>query len=195
MVSIDEDKSAPLKMPKMAEEKQISEPVAADDEVPLFQEPKEVAAPEAMSKQRTDFRRLVEAQAEEIRIARTAALQQMPLEEPDDHEPALPSFLLERPGDYLSLDEVIPPDAERVRVGLKAARNLIDRAISKNVRVRDVLRDMLGLDSVMADEVIFELPLSDDDYRKLAMRFKLRPDHRDEIRARLQEELRKQLLK
>jgi hypothetical protein len=195
MVSIDEDKSAPLKMPKMTEEKQIAEPLETADEVPLFQEPKEAVTPDAMSKQRTDFRRLVEAQAEEIRIARTAALQQMPLEEPDKNEPALPSFLLERPGDYLSLDEVIPPDAERVRVGLKAARNLIDRAISKNVRVRDVLRDMLGLDSVMADEVIFELPLSDDDYRKLAMRFKLRPDHRDEIRARLQEELRKQLLK
>ena len=186
----------------MDDEKPAAVAVVADDEVPLFKNTsiEEIAksinvAEEPFSKQRTDFRRLVEAQAEEIRIARNAALNQVPIETPDEQEHALPAFLLERPGDYLSLDEVIPPDAERVRVGLKAARNLIDRAMSKNVRVRDVLRDMLGLDSVIADEVIFELPLSDDDYRKLAMKFKLRPDHRDEIRARVQDELRKQLLK
>ena len=193
--SIEASKSSPIKAPRMEAEKTASVAVAvtATDEVPLFKEP--VESHSQQLKQRTDFRRLVEAQAEEIRIARHEALKHVPVAIPDEPEHALPSFLLERPGDYLSLDEVIPPDAERVRVGLKAARTLIDRAISKNVRVRDVLRDMLGLDSVVADEVIFELPLSDDDYRKLAMRFKLRADHRDEIRARLQEELRKQLLK
>jgi hypothetical protein len=195
--SIEEEKSSPIKAPRMEAEKPAAmtaaAPVPTANEVPLFKEPVESQAQQL--KQRTDFRRLVETQAEEIRIARHEALKHVPIAMPDEPEHALPSFLLERPGDYLSLDEVIPPDAERVRVGLKAARTLIDRAISKNVRVRDVLRDMLGLDSVMADEVIFELPLSDDDYRKLAMRFKLRADHRDEIRARLQEELRKQLLK
>jgi hypothetical protein len=59
--------------------------------------------------------------------------------------------------------------------------------------VRDVLRDMLGLESALSDEVVIELPLSDSDYRILAMRYKLRPDHRIEIRARLEEELQRQL--
>ena len=208
LMAIAEEKEAPAKVEKPVEKpaeklvEEVSVVASKPVEPPLFKSTsieemakKIEAAVESQPKQRPDFRRLVEAQAEEIRIARSAALQQGPVEDPEILEPALPSFLLERPGDYLSLDEVIPPDAERVRVGLKAARNLIDKALTRNVRVRDVLREMLGLESAMSDEVIFELPLSDDDYRKLAMRFKLRADHRDEIRVRLQEELRKQLLK
>ena len=107
----------------------------------------------------------------------------------------LPAFLVAREGDYLSLDEVIPPEPERVRVGLKAAQMLIERAMQRKLRVRDVLRDMVGLESAMSEEVIFELPLTDDDYRTLAMRYKLRPDHRAEIRARLEDELKRQLSK
>ena len=170
-----------------------SAPVAiipANDDVPLFREPVMVqpVAPTPQPKQRQDFRRLGD-DSTPIHIERTPPSERM-LEEPE-HE--LPAFLLAREGDYLSLDEVIPPEAERVRVGLSAANALITQALSKNVRVRDVLRDMLGLHSALSEEVIFEMPLSDEDYRTLAMRYKLRPDHRIEIRARLEEELRTKL--
>ena len=151
------------------------------EEPPLFAEPT-AASP----KQRPDFRRLDEpGEASAIHIARTALSTDFSAEE----AVTLPAFLVARDGDYLSLDEVIPPEPERVRVGLKTARTLIERAMGRNVRVRDVLREMLGLESALAEEVIFELPLSEEDYRTLAMRFKLRPDHRPEIRSRLEEEL------
>lgn len=168
-------------------------------EVPLFQEPvfakpapKEPVVPEPefkqYPKQRPDFRRVIEEQAEEIHISRTS----IPLEQ--GTEDSLPAFLLAREPHYLSLDEVIPPEPERVRVGLVAARRLIEQAMTRKARVRDVMRDMLGLESALSEEVIFELPLTDADYRTLAMRYKLRPDHRVEIRARLEEELQQKLL-
>lgn len=154
------------------------------EEVPLFKEPV-LSAPQP--KQRQDFRRLEDAP--QIHIERTPAS----LTRDVDPVPDLPSFLLAREGNYLSLDEVLPPESERVRVGTAAARVLIEHAIRKNVRVRDVLRDMLGLESALAEEVIFEMPLTEEDYRTLAMRYKLRPDHRVEIRSRLEEELRQKL--
>lgn len=159
------------------------EPVA---EVPLFREPAFSSTP---AKQRTDFRRIEDDLGTEIHIERTPPAINESIE-PQDH---LPSFLLAREGNYLSLDTVIPPESEKVRVGLTAARTLIEQAQRKNVRVRDVLRDMLGLESALSEEVIFEMPLTDEDYRTLAMRYKLRPDHRVEIRARLEEELRQKL--
>jgi hypothetical protein len=161
--------------------------VAANDDVPLFREPA-FTSPPAQPKQRMDFRRIEETSVQ-IHIERTPPS----LNASDDEPTDLPAFLLNREGNYLSLDHVIPPEAERVRVGIGAAQGLIEVALRKNVRVRDVLRDMLGLESAMADEVIFELPLTDEDYRTLAMRYKLRPDHRVEIRSRLEEELRKKL--
>ncbi len=188
--------AAPQAIPSSMPALTLSSPVIpANDDVPLFKEPVLTATPApaptpkpteapALPKQRRDFRRLDE-HAEPIRIERTPAFA-VGL---DEVERELPSFLLAREGNYLSLDEVIPPEPERVRVGLAAAQNLIQQALSKNVRVRDVLRDMIGLKSALSEEVIFELPLTDDDYRTLAMRYKLRPDHRAEIRARLEEEL------
>ena len=155
------------------------------EEPPLFREPLIVSQP----KHRPDFRRLDDEPEGEIHIRRTAVSNDFPTEE----AAKLPSFLMARDGHYLSLDEVIPPEPERVRVGLKVAQTLIDKALARNVRVRDVLREMVGLESALNEEVIFELPLSDEDYRKLAMRFKLRPDHRAEIRARLEEELKRLL--
>lgn len=155
------------------------------DDTPLFLDPEPTTPP----KQRPDFRRTDAMDGEGIRIARTSISSDFSAEE----SATLPSFLVARDGNYLSLDEVIAPEPERVRVGLKVAQTLIDRALSRNVRVRDILRDMLGLESAMSEEVIFELPLSDSDYRTLAMRYKLRPDHRAEIRTRLTEELKRQL--
>ena len=160
--------------------------IAANDDVPLFREP---ALSSSQPKPRPDFRRVEEEPNEEIHIERTPpslAVKEEPSVE-------LPSFLVPKETHYLSLDQVIPPEPEQVRMGLGAARNLIELAQRKNVRVRDVLRDMIGLQSALSEEVIFELPLSDDDYRTLAMRYKLRPDHRIEIRSRLEEELRQKL--
>lgn len=156
-------------------------PIPANDDVPLF-----LATPE--QKPRNDFRRIEETQ-EPIHIERTPATLEVKTETPVE----LPSFLVPKEGNYLELDQVLPPEPERVRVGLSAARSLIELAQRKQVRVRDVLRDMLGLQSALSEEVIFELPLSDEDYRTLAMRYKLRPDHRVEIRSRLEEELRQKL--
>ncbi|MFM9890230.1 MAG: hypothetical protein ACKVOE_06275 [Rickettsiales bacterium] len=171
------------KVPIKTEAAPVTEP-------PLFKEP---VMPAAQPKARPDFRRISEAEGEEIHIPRTANRPTLVTPEPAVEEFALPAFLTAETGNYLSLDEVIPPEPERVRVGLMAARTLIDRALSRNARVRDVLREMVGLDSALAEEVIFELPLSDNDYRILAMRYRLRPDHRDEIRTRLEEELKTQL--
>lgn len=165
-------------------------------EVPLFKDypanlekVSPVAQPQQIPKQRPDFRRMEEAEPEQIHIPRTAAASEFTAEDAAQ----LPSFLVAREGDYLSLDEVIPPEPERVRVGLKAAQTLIERAMSRKTRVRDVLREMVGLEAALAEEVIFEFPLTDEDYRTLAMRYKLRPDHRAEIRARLADDLKRQL--
>ena len=156
-------------------------------------EPVVEAEPETVSlppRQRPDFRR---ASEDPIHVPPAVAEEEPPL---FAEEPPLPSFLTSREGNapYLSLDEVIGPEPERVRCSLRTAKALIDVSLERGVRVRDVLRDVLGLESAMAEEAIFELPLSDRDYRQLAQRFRVRPDHRDEIRARLQDELRRKLL-
>ncbi len=175
---------------------------AANDDVPLFKEPSlttppaapapVVEMPLAQPKQRQDFRRLAEASAE-IHIERTPVAIINRIEQDE----ALPSFLIAQEQkaemEYLSLDEVIPPEPEKIRVGLTTAQVLITRALEKNVRVRDVLRDMVGLSSGLSEEVMFEMPLSEEDYHTLAMRYKLRPDHRIEIRSRLEDELRAKL--
>lgn len=141
---------------------------------------------------RPDFRR---ASEESIHVLPT--VDEEPRRLPMMDETPLPSFLVKRPDEpmaYLSLDEVIPPEPERVRCSVRAAKALIDVSMERGVRVRDVLRDLLGLESALSEEVIFELPLTEKDYRALAQRYKMRADARDEIRQRLQEELRKKLL-
>lgn len=165
--------------------------------VPELRRPEPAREPvSARMAPRPDFRRMSE---EQIHIAPTP----VPEPEPELAAPAvpaveetpLPSFLLSRSNEqYLSLDEVIPPETERVRVSTRAAKALIDVSLERGVRVRDVLRELLGLESALSDDVIFELPLTERDYRMLAQRYKLRPDHTDEIRARLQDDLRKKLL-
>ena len=140
-------------------------------------------------KPKPDFRRATD-EAAPIHVSPTFAA---PVPS-NEVTPPLPSFLLSREHNYLSLDAVIAPEAERVRCGLLAAKTMIDSALQRGVRVRDVMRELVGLESMLSEEVIFEMPLSDVDYRALAQRYKLRPDHRDEIRARLQRELRAKLL-
>lgn len=166
-----------------------AEIAANDDEPQLFKEPAIDSTPG--NKVKPGFRQLEEALSEEIHIERTPPT--LEIEEPAQAA-ELPSFLVPPQDHYLSMDQVIPPESEKVRVSMAAAGNLIFIAQQKNVRVRDVLRDIIGLPSALSEEVIFEMPLSDDDYRTLAMRYKLRPDHRVEIRSRLEEELRHKLV-
>lgn len=179
-------------LPTRTEEKVV--PLAAQ---PVFTTPEpEPVAPPAPRPPRTDFRRTHADQPLflEQEHATSAPAKPEPVKARPP-EPALPSFLLSRENEaYISLDEVIPPEPERVRCSVTAAKAIIDVSLQRGVRVRDVLRDLLGLDSTLSEEVIFELPLTEKDYRILAQRYKLRPDHREEIRQRLQEDLRRKLL-
>jgi hypothetical protein len=184
-----------FRQPPLKAEPVLESPKETLEEPPLFLAPGESKPGTAGNlRQRPDFRRISQEAAEEIHI--TAPTVEALQEEPQATPSApLPSFLTDRRETaYLSLDEVIPPEPERVRCGILAAKALIDVALERKVRVRDVLRELLGLDSALSEEVIFELPLSEKDFRTLAQRYKLRADHREEIRARLQEELRKKLL-
>ena len=148
--------------------------------------------PPAMPKARPDFRRVTE---EAIHIAAQPANPAAPTPIHLPEAPPLPSFLMSRSDQqYISLDEVIPPEPVRLRMGLLPAKALIDVAHQQGVRVRDVLRDLLGLESALSEEVLFELPLTEKDYSALAQRYRIRPDARDDIRQRLQEELRSKLL-
>lgn len=141
---------------------------------------------------RTDFRRISEEEALPIHIGRP------PQAEPKAALPAelppLPSFLLSRENSYMSLDEIITPETENIRCDLISAKLLIDTALKRRIHVKDILRELLGLESSTKDEAVFELPLTDADYRTLAMRYRLKPDRRDDIRLCLQEELRLKLL-
>ncbi len=167
------------------------------ENVPHIARPKKTPVPVAANNNtaparhvRPDFRR---ASEEEIHIPPVDSSSTPGELTPDG--PPLPSFLMSRSEQqYISLDEVIPPEPERVRCGIRPAKALLDVALERGVRVRDVLRELLGLESALSEEVIFELPLSDKDYRQLAQRYRVRADAREEIRLRLQEELRSKLL-
>lgn len=167
-----------------------SAPPAPAAEPPLF------TAETVKQPVRPDFRRLnVGAPAEPIHVAREEMKPQPAMDAIiEAGMPPLPSFLTKSENNYLSLDEVIPPETDRVRCDLRSAKAMIDMAIARGVRVRDIMREIVGLDSLLGDEVIFELPLSDNDYRELAMRYRVRPDARDDIRRRLQQELNERLI-
>lgn len=168
--------------------------VLTEEEPPLFGQTEPAQPP------RPDFRRLngayeASAPRETIHVGREEIRPQPAMEAIMAADmPPLPSFLTARDSSYLSLDEVIPPETDRVRCDLRSAKVMIDMALTRGVRVRDILREMIGLDSMMSEEVMFDLPLSDEDFRKLGQRYRLRPDSRDEIRRRLQEELQQRLI-
>lgn len=146
---------------------------------------------------RPDFRRL--NTSEPVQVARPAAPVRVIDEDPAD-VPPVPDFLTSEKktltrSKYLTLDEVLPPEIERVRCDIVTAKLLIDASVKRGVRVRDLLRVMTGLQTPAHDEVLFEMPLSDEDYRQLAQRYQLKPDMRAEIRNRMMDELQKKLKK
>ncbi|MFN7185647.1 MAG: hypothetical protein ACK5VE_04685 [Alphaproteobacteria bacterium] len=126
------------------------------------------------------------------RISREELPAVKPESEPET--PPLPAFLTRekrssRRSHFLVLDEIIPPEIERVRCDMPTAKLLIDASIARGVRVRDLLRQMTGLNAPAHDEVLFEMPLSDEDYMQLAQRYQLKPDRKSELRQRLMEEI------
>lgn len=156
-----------------------------------------VHPPETKSEpSRPDFRRLAE-DGSPIRVARAQVTDVPQIPKDSGTLPPLPSFLMsreQREPNYLSLDDILTPETERVRIELVAAKVLIDTAFKRRVAVREVLRELLGLDTAINDDVLFEMPLTEQDYRELAQRYKLKPDRRADIRTCLQEELRLKLL-
>ena len=156
------------------------------DSLSLFAPAAEVKAPSKPDFRRTD-------PAAEIHITREeSAMKQMPSQ--TNAIPPLPSFLMSREHNYLPLEEILTPHVERIRCDLSASKILIDTALKRRVHVSEIMRDLLGLESRVADEALFELPLSDADYQMLAQRYRLKPDRRAEIRSCLQEELRIKLM-
>lgn len=168
---------------------------------PSVPEPEPASAEEAMAplaalepKQgaRPDFRRL-----SPVPTPATAEVMELKIE---DEVPALPSFLLEpktaekEKKRYLSLDEVIAPEPERLRCDMLTAKALILEASARAIPVREVVRDLLGLPLQVKEDVMFDLPLSEPDYKELAMRYQLKASHKQEIRERLAEELRQKML-
>lgn len=152
----------------------------------------------ALATHKPDFRRLNMTDHAPV-IKRHPVAVKMIDEEAEEIVP-LPTFLTAEPkpitrSKYLTLDEILPPEIERVRCDIATAKLLIDTSMKRGVRVRDILRMMTGLQSPAHDEVLFEMPLSEEDYKQLAQRYQLKPDMRAEIRSRMMDELQKKLKK
>jgi hypothetical protein len=144
----------------------------------------EPVPPPAVPK-KPDFRRLSDAPPVKIAAPEIA---------PEADAAPLPAFLVHekkpaRRPHFIVFDEILPPEIERVRCDMATAKLLIDASISRGVRVRDLLRQMTGLTTPAHDEVLFEMPLSEEDYLQLAQRYHLKPDRKSELRQRLMEEI------
>lgn len=116
----------------------------------------------------------------------------------EEESAPLPAFLLEPHQSNTSeapllLDTLLEPEIQQFRCDLDTAQRMIGRALFERKPMRELLRDMVGLEPLARDEVIFELPLTSKDYETLAMRYQMRPDRQVEIRAKLVEELRAKL--
>lgn len=181
-----EEEPAPQPMPEVTVVVATPEPEAIQEDMA----PLAVLAPKQGA--RPDFRRLSPVPVPAPAVAEDPVL--------EDEVPALPSFLLEpktaekAKKRYLSLDDVIAPEPERLRCDMLTAKALILEASARAIPVREVVRDLLGLPLQVKEEVMFDLPLSESDYKELAMRYQLKASHKQEIRERLVEELRQKVL-
>jgi hypothetical protein len=137
----------------------------------------EYAAPKAS---RPDFKRLWSEPMREI--------------EPEIEQAPIPAFLLtpHQPAGNL-LNELLQPEALPLRLDVATAQKIINKAVSERKPVREVLRELLGLRPAMRDEVIFELPLSEQEAEELAMHFHIRPDRKGDVATRIIEEIHKKL--
>lgn len=159
----------------------ISEALKAAEEVlreePVSFVPKQGARP--------DFRRVAPVQKEGREV--------IPAPLP------LPSFLLEpqkaapvvAAGDEeYTLATVMAPETTQLRCDIGTARALIEQAAQRKLSVKDTVRGLLGLPLDLREEVIFEVPLSDEDYKELAMRYQMKASRREDIQSRMLQEIR-----
>lgn len=72
---------------------------------------------------------------------------------------------------------------------LHIASKLIDEALRNDMRVADVVRKVLGLDSIVKDHLHFDLQLSDRDYAVLAKRFDINEHDKDTLHRLIMEEV------
>lgn len=106
----------------------------------------------------------------------------------------VPDFLLkprdeavEKP-DHL-FKKMFEPKHNQIVTDTQSAEILMNEAKRSGVSVQETIRHMIGLSHDEREMTTIELPLSDDDYKMLAMRYQIRPDKKDEIRKRMSEEL------
>lgn len=106
----------------------------------------------------------------------------------------VPDFLLkprdeagEKP-DHL-FKKMFEPKHNQIVTDAQSAEILMNEAKRSGVSVQEMIRGVIGLNHEEREMTTIELPLSDDDYKMLAMRYQIRPDKKDEIRKRMSEEL------
>lgn len=69
------------------------------------------------------------------------------------------------------------------------SRALRIKAIEKNLSPSDYIREMIGLPRKKPIRPRLSVSLSEDDYEILADRYKLNPNEKDKIRAKIKQEL------
>lgn len=106
----------------------------------------------------------------------------------------VPDFLL-KPRDETGdkpdhlFKKMFEPKHNQITCDAQSAEILMNEAKRNGVSVQEMIRTVVGLNHDERQTATIELPLSDDDYKALAMRYQIRPDKKDEIRKRMSEEL------
>ncbi len=93
------------------------------------------------------------------------------------------------PGSWTKSDKSIR--AVQVIFELEQAQSKMLRikAIEKDLSPSDYIRDIIGLPRKKPVRPRLSVSLSEDDYKMLAKRYKLKPGDKDQIRERIKEEL------
>jgi hypothetical protein len=85
--------------------------------------------------------------------------------------------------------QATPTEKTSLPCSLHMASKLIDEAIRNEMRVTDVIRKALGLETVIKDYIHFDMQLSDADYEVLAKRFDIAASNKEKIHQLIMEEL------
>jgi hypothetical protein len=106
----------------------------------------------------------------------------------------LPNFLLapKNAQDQAPLDlfqQIFETNPNQVVCDPQSAAFLSDQAQHQGLSVQELIREKIGLSDKKDSLVSIDLPLSAEDYKKLAMRYHIRPDKKEAIRKRMSEEL------
>lgn len=130
---------------------------------------------------KNDFRRLDVREAERV-----------PAWDASNVNP-VPDFLLkprDEAGDKSDhlFKKIFEPKHNQIACDPESAELLQTEAKRHGMSVQEMIRNVVGLHHDEATTTI-DLPLSDEDYKILAMRYQIRPDRKDEIRKRMSEEL------